>query len=115
MRLVLCFCLLLATGCISRPFMDVPDDEFRTLGGANPQARNIVTISRVSVCRYNDYVKFKQEGSVFREERRGRWLYFAVRKLKPVNEKPKTDGQLGAEMRIWVSQRFKTRLPEETE
>lgn len=114
MRVMLCFLALVVIGCASKPFMGVPDDHSRTLGGDNPRARDIVTITPVATCEYGDYLKFKQEGSVFREEHRGPWLYFAVRKWEPVYENPNAAGHIRTEMIVWVSQRFKTRVRGET-
>ena len=68
------------------PFLGLPDDQSRKVGDENPRSplAQVETMTVVQPATYADYRKQKEAKAVHAEERRGRFVYFAVRQTRHV-------------------------------
>ena len=88
-------------------FMGLADDKEVKIGDEAPESAlaDITEITMVQMSPYKEYLNYKAEGRIIKEERRGRWLYWAVNLLKHV---PFSNG---SDAYFIVTERHKSEIP----
>jgi hypothetical protein len=117
------FALVLALGCDGptepgpenpappevepEPFLGLPDDQSRKVGDDNPRSpmAQVETMTAVQPASYGDYLEKKMAKAIHAEERRGRFVYFAVRHTRHVAFPS------GPSASVEVIERFKAPVP----
>lgn len=82
----LCGCA--STGDESFAFLGVPENESSKegpVGLIGGSACRVDNVTQVMEARYEDYEDAKREGQVFAEERRGGYVYYAVKMQRDVH------------------------------
>lgn len=94
----------------SGPFMGLPDDRSRKVGDEYPESAvaDLETMTKVRHTTYAVYQEMKKEGSITAEQRRGRYVYFAVTQIRHI---PFPNGSSAY---VKVVERYKALVPEKS-
>lgn len=96
------------------PFLGVAEDRVRKFEDQNPdidfRLRGFATMSKVQSADYTDYFRLKEAGRIDHEEVRGKFVYFAVTKLRILHLPPAGPGTAD-EVAFEFVERFKAPLP----